>query len=133
MEIQLLLGLKRPLFGQGTGCYRLAMDDFAQNAGYTYYTSRNAVLDAAHNEFLQIFVTNGIFGLVSYLGFCVTLLAKAVKSFLRRQICPAPFAAVTGYLIQSFFHLFRCGGHTDFWMFCGVLLSAALHTNNDEL
>ena len=128
-----LLGLKRPLFGQGTGCYRLAMDDFAQNAGYTYYTSRNAVLDAAHNEFLQIFVTNGIFGLVSYLGFCVTLLAKAVKSFCGGKYVLPLFAAVTGYLIQSFFTFSVVEVTPIFWMFCGVLLSAALHTNNDEL
>lgn len=128
-----LLGLKRPLLGQGTGCYRMAMDEFSREVGYTYYTSRNALLDAAHNEFLQIFVTNGIFGLLSYLGFCLSLIFKSIKSISKNKMILPLLSAVAGYLIQSFFTFSIVEVTPIFWMFSGMLFYQIKHTEIDGL
>lgn len=117
-----LMGLERPVLGYGQGCYKLAMDDFSAKVGYTYYTSRNASLDAAHNEFLQLFCTGGILGLLSYVGFFVSLIAKSIKRRFCGKYTLCLLSAAVGYLVQSFFTFSIVEVAPIFFMLCGILL-----------
>ena len=117
-----LMGLERPVLGHGQGCYKLAMDDFSARVGYTYYTSRNASLDAAHNEFLQLFCTGGILGLLSYAGVLASLIARSIKRRFSGKYTVCLLSAVVGYLVQSFFTFSIVEVAPVFFMLCGILL-----------
>lgn len=117
-----LMGLERPVLGHGQGCYKLAMDDFSARVGYTYYTSRNASLDAAHNEFLQLFCTGGILGLLSYAGAFASLIARSIKRRFSGKYTVCLLSAVVGYLVQSFFTFSIVEVAPVFFMLCGILL-----------
>ncbi len=117
-----LMGLERPVLGHGQGCYKLAMDDFSARVGYTYYTSRNASLDAAHNEFLQLFCTGGILGLLSYAGALASLIARSIKRRFSGKYTVCLLSAVVGYLVQSFFTFSIVEVAPVFFMLCGILL-----------
>lgn len=117
-----LMGLERPVLGHGQGCYKLAMDEFSARVGYTYYTSRNASLDAAHNEFLQLFCTGGILGLLSYAGAFASLIARSIKGRFCGKYTVALLSAVVGYLVQSFFTFSIVEVAPVFFMLCGILL-----------
>lgn len=117
-----LMGLERPVLGHGQGCYKLAMDNFSARVGYTYYTSRNASLDAAHNEFLQLFCTGGILGLLSYAGAFASLIARSIKRRFSGKYTVCLLSAVVGYLVQSFFTFSIVEVAPVFFMLCGILL-----------
>lgn len=117
-----LMGLECPVLGHGQGCYKLAMDDFSARVGYTYYTSRNASLDAAHNEFLQLFCTGGILGLLSYAGAFASLIARSIKRRFSGKYTVCLLSAVVGYLVQSFFTFSIVEVAPVFFMLCGILL-----------
>lgn len=117
-----LMGLERPVLGHGQGCYKLAMDDFSARVGYTYYTSRNASLDAAHNEFLQLFCTGGILGLLSYAGAFASLIARSIKRRFGGKYTVCLLSAVVGYLVQSLFTFSIVEVAPVFFMLCGILL-----------
>lgn len=117
-----LMGLERPVLGHGQGCYKLAMDEFSARVGYTYYTLRNASLDAAHNEFLQLFCTGGILGLLSYAGAFASLIARSIKRRFSGKYTVCLLSAVVGYLVQSFFTFSIVEVAPVFFMLCGILL-----------
>ncbi len=116
----LQMGLKRPVFGTGIGTFLEAFKTYADKAGLT---ERLGLIDTAHNEYLQLFCTVGLFGLVPYLIFLVLL---AVKSF--RRIFKDPYvlilgAAVLCYCVQAFFSFSVVIIAPYFWICMGLLNS----------
>jgi len=60
--------------------------------------------DKAHNELLQILVTQGIFSLLSYIGLYGIIVIKGIKiSFKDKKIYL--ILPVIGYLVQGFFNI----------------------------
>lgn len=62
------------------------------------------VYDKAHNEYLQILITEGIFSLLSYLAFYGLIIVNGVKrSFTNKEIYL--ILPIIGYLVQAFFNI----------------------------
>ena len=62
-------------------------------------SERGRKIDKAHNEYLQILVTEGIFALIAYLIFIIAVCLKGLKT---RSLYLIP---VFGYLVQAFFNI----------------------------
>lgn len=80
-------------------------------------------IDAAHNEYLNILVNQGLFALVSYLS---ALIAGAVLWY-RPDSDPAAAAAggaVLFYSVQAFFGISMCLSAPYMWLALGILLRA---------
>lgn len=60
--------------------------------------------DKAHNEYLQILITEGIFALVTYLGMCLIIVYWGIKdSFKNKNVLF--ILPVVGYLVHAFFSI----------------------------
>lgn len=88
---------EKPFFGGGPdtlaarGCY------FVRQQGYTYY------LDAAHSEPLNIWVNQGVFALLAYLGLIVLTFRTAIKK--RTAAALVAGCGVLAYVAQSCFSI----------------------------
>lgn len=77
--------------------------------------------DAAHNEYLQYLATTGIFGIVSYLFFLISLFVRAIRSKNRWALALA--AGVFGYGVQAVFNVAQ--PITTPLFFCAAALTEA--------
>lgn len=104
----LSLFIRRPLFGGGADTLLLYFDEqFTRYNAATGETIR-ASIDAAHNEYLNILVNQGLLALLSYLAALVSSLLRWMRS--ARRIVPAAICgcAVVGYSIAAFFGISMC-------------------------
>jgi len=102
------------------------------------YGVQNAVhFDKAHNEYLNLWVTEGIFALIFYLAFLFALFFPGVKQFLKEkkdasvvkrmggnEIAQIALFAFFGYIAQAFFNISVVQVAPYFWMICGLLYTA---------
>ena len=92
--------LLQKIFGYGPDtCYLLMMDHFLgrmQAAGY-------GMFDSAHNEYLNLLLTVGITGMLSYLWLLFTGIREMVRSRSRMALVLA--AAVVTYAAQAFVNI----------------------------
>lgn len=94
--------LVNKLFGYGNETFGVYM-----NANY-YQEMLNVVgelYDNAHNELLQYLITLGVFGLVTYLGLCVSSVVYMLKYGKGNYIVYGILAATVGYFFQSIINL----------------------------
>lgn len=71
--------------------------------GYVYQKDSNVYYDKAHNEYLQILVTEGIFTLISYLSLLLLLFIDGVKS--NNKLIWVLMMAFIGYALQAFLNI----------------------------
>lgn len=71
--------------------------------GYVYQKGGNVYYDKAHNEYLQIIVTEGIFTLISYLSLLLLLFIDGVKS--NNKLIWVLMMAFIGYALQAFLNI----------------------------
>ena len=65
---------------------------------------KGVAYDKAHNEYLQILITEGIFGLLFYLLFYAIIVIRGIKNnYKNREIYL--IIPVIGYLVQAFFNI----------------------------
>ena len=77
--------------------------------------------DKAHNEYLQILVTEGIFCLMTYLIFYFILVVKCIKnSFCGNSLYL--IIPIIGYLVQAFFNISVIDVAPIFWIGIGFLI-----------
>ena len=87
------------------------------------------VFDKAHNEYLQILVTEGIFSLLSYLLFYGIMTIKVLKnSFKDKQLYLV--LPIIGYLTQAFFNISVIEVAPFFYIALGLLVDRGI--NNEE-
>lgn len=87
------------LHGVGIDNYILAFD-----GGPLKHPSTDIIYDRAHNEYLQILITEGIFCLISYLIMYGIICIKGIKdSFKNKELYF--ILPIMGYLIQAFFNI----------------------------
>lgn len=107
--------LEKPLFGGGPDTLA-----FRGLEGFSRYNevigqTVSAGIDAAHNEYLNVWVNQGIFALAAYIG----LLAVSAVKWIRHPqntICAVGGTAALFYAIQAFFGIASCISTPLFWL-----------------
>ncbi|MBQ8041486.1 MAG: O-antigen ligase family protein, partial [Lachnospiraceae bacterium] len=92
--------------------------------------------DKAHNEYLHLWITEGIFAVVFYLIFLFSLFLPGIAQFVETckkkiiveyyvfdEITQIVFFAFFGYIAQAFFNISVVQVAPYFWMMCGLLYS----------
>lgn len=81
--------------------------------------------DKAHNEYLQILICEGIFGLLSYLSLFGIILYRGIKNnYKEKSICLV--LPVIGYLVQAFFNISVIEVAPIFYIALGLLIDRKL-------
>lgn len=94
------------------GC---GIDNFA----LVYPQKNYLVYDKAHNIYLQMLVTNGIFALVTYCAICLNIFLYGFK--FKKPIQIALFIAFVGYSIQAFANISVIDVAPIFFIILGLL------------
>lgn len=90
--------LLQKIFGYGPDTFGLVA---WINKGEEMVARYNIRFDSVHNEFLQIFVTMGPFGLLTYLGVLVTAAWRAVRRHMENPFIMGAMFAVACYSVQA--------------------------------
>ncbi|MCL1828778.1 MAG: O-antigen ligase family protein [Oscillospiraceae bacterium] len=109
---------RHPFFGSGPDTFSFVFPEAAQGVVGEFY-------DKAHNEYLQILICQGIFGLACYLVFLAAIFVKAVKKAFSDPIIMAVSAAFAGYAAQAFFNISLPIASQMLWIFAGIIAGAA--------
>lgn len=93
--------------------------------------SPGIVCDRAHNEYLHMWITEGVFAIAAYLVFLFALFIPMIKKIIRQRkekdesesfyLRVVVFVAFFGYIAQAFFNISVIQVAPYFWMFCGLL------------
>lgn len=111
---------ERPLFGSGPDTLSLWGKGFT---GYdrTMQAQITTVIDAAHNEYLNIWANQGILALAAYLTALAALAAEWVKNGVRDTQITICGCSILCYCIQAFFGMSSCMTAPYFWVLLGML------------
>lgn len=100
-------GLREKLIGWGPDCFANMMNVFFKNELVAFYGD-GVILTCAHNEFLNMLVTEGIFGFVSYVGIFLCFIRSASKNATKNFVLIPYIAAVVSYMGHNFFCYQQC-------------------------
>ena len=100
--------------------------------------------DRAHNEYLNLWVTEGIFALVIYLVFLFALFLPGIAMFMKNkktgavrqggdEVSKIALFAFFGYIAQAFFNSSVVQVAPYFWMICGLLYSRKRNVNEEAM
>ncbi|MCL2365852.1 MAG: O-antigen ligase family protein [Oscillospiraceae bacterium] len=106
----------RLLIGYGPDTFEFSFPREAQ-----YFM--DARFDTAHNEYLQILVSQGVLGILTYVVFLVGIFLAAVRRAFKNPLTMAVLAAFFGYGIQAFFNISLPIVSQMLWVFAGMLAS----------
>ena len=126
------------ILGCGIECFGAVWVEtlgFSINGGY---------VDKAHNEYLNLWITEGLFALVIYLIFLFALFVPGMKLFLKKRgestekekenvVSKIAFFAFFGYIAQAFFNISVIQVAPYFWMICGILYSRKRSINEKTM
>ncbi|MBR6537176.1 MAG: O-antigen ligase family protein [Lachnospiraceae bacterium] len=108
------------------------------------YSFNGQYVDKAHNEYLNLWITEGFFALVIYLVFLFSLFIPGLKQFFGRKrktaehekqdmISKIAFFAFFGYIAQAFFNISVIQVAPYFWMICGLLYCGKRSVNEETV
>lgn len=112
--------VKKPWFGFGISNLQIPLSEFYSDEIKVVF-GNGAVLDKAHNEYLNIAVSSGIPSLLAYLGFLLLILKKGLSRLKKEPFLWPIMAAVLGYLMQAFFNISVVSVAYIFWVFLGLM------------
>ena len=118
--IQLIL--MRPIFGFGLDTMYIAMEMYFREA-ITQDFGKYKNWDKAHNEYLNIGVSSGIFALFAYVFFLFLVLKKGFRRMTGNPAYVPFFAAIIGYLVQAFFNIQVVMVYYVFFAYLGLVTS----------
>lgn len=106
-------------FGIGIDNFYSFAEENGLNTGKKYY-------DKAHNEYLQILITEGIFSCVTYLVFLFVLFIGGLKRWneyfnKKKWLYLVAFLVFFSYIAQAFFNIRMIYIAPFFWIVCGIL------------
>lgn len=126
------LFLQNPFLGSGPDTFGVIFETtYPQLALSTIGT----YVDKAHNEYLQILITSGSFGLLSY----IAILFFSLKNWWRNlhtNIEPFLFAAgisCIGYLVQAFFNISVPITAPLFWCMLGICSQSTVESGTNHI
>lgn len=118
----LKLVMLHPVFGSGV--------DTTENIFMKYYKNDvkkfmgdNISVDKAHNEVLQIMVTEGIPAAAVYILLVFYVIYKGYKN-KDNIIVFSLLCSVISYFVQSMFNISNVGIASTYWLFLGIIISA---------
>ena len=117
----------RPLLGYGPDTHVLIMQQY--NLEYNRRFNCKVILDRVHNNYLDVALAQGIFGLLAYCGILVFFLMgmwRALKqegnAETRIFLC-AIFSGYCGYLVNDFFSFSVVSVSPTFWSLMGLTIA----------
>ncbi len=114
----LRLGLDRPLLGSGPDTYDLR-SDFVFTRELPGGNIRRVSVDAAHNEYLQLWVCSGLPAMVLHLALLGSVILPAVKKLEHRRL--PLLLPVLGYSIYAFFGISQSLSAPMLYLMLGAL------------
>lgn len=106
------------LIGVGPDCFSVAMDKYYGAEVANYWNGLK--LACAHNEFLNVLVTEGILGLIAYVGFMVSSLVRCIKASNKELAAIFIMAIVLAYVGHNFFCYQQCICTPILFLFIGI-------------
>ncbi|MFT8314019.1 MAG: O-antigen ligase family protein [Clostridium sp.] len=103
---------KNPILGSGPDTYNLVLNDAESKKRALYFK--------AHNEYLQIAITEGYLALAVYISFVLVILFRLFKSRKKGIHIWILFGCITGYLIQAFFNISFIATAVIYWAILGI-------------
>ncbi len=91
-----------------------------------------AIVDQAHNEYLQHLLTIGLAGLASYIGMIVSTCVVAVKYLKNNPLGIAAFAGLVAYWIQAAFNLAQPFTTPVMYLYIACIGGLALKVKHSE-
>lgn len=85
-----------------------------------FIDKHQAIIDKAHNEYLQIAATIGIPALIIYLILILLVLLPRMKDMFKDNISYILVLTVVSYLVQAFFNISTIGIAPLYWMLLGI-------------
>lgn len=111
---------ERPIFGSGPDTLSLWGKGFE---GYdkSIQAQITTVIDAAHNEYLNIWANEGVLALIAYLAVLVYLAWEWIRNGVKDTRITICGCSILCYCIQAFFGMSSCMTAPYFWMVLGML------------
>ena len=115
---------EKPVFGYGPDTHVRVMRSF--NLEYSRKFNNYVVIDRAHNNYLDISVGRGLFGLGAYLSIIVTFMVWLWKTLKRegetsrKIVYCCIFASFFGYLVNDLFIFSVVSVSPTFWSLMGL-------------
>ena len=98
--------VKDMLIGVGPDCFAMSMNKYCAEEVATFWQGMQ--LACAHNEFLNMLVTQGIFGVVTYIGIFVSFIIRGIKCGEKEKVIMPFVAAALAYMGHNFFCYQQC-------------------------
>lgn len=122
------------LFGSGLDTFGLAY--------HGVFPVREEYFNKAHNELIQIVITQGVPALICYITLYANVIKNAIIKFKKLYITKADlsydfmyyglFIAVIGYIFQAMFNISVIDVAPFFWMIFGLLASFFANDKNED-
>ncbi len=97
---------KDMMIGVGPDCFAMSMDKYCLQEVSSFWG--NMKLACAHNEFLNMLVTQGFFGAAAYIGIFVSFIVRCIKGGKKIGAVVPFFAAALAYMGHNFFCYQQC-------------------------
>jgi O-antigen ligase len=110
---------EKTLLGYGPDTFDIAFMKNFSNESKKYFGK--AIVDKAHNEYIQIAVTSGIPSLILYIFMLIAITLKSLNKMKKNILIIPIFCSITGYLIQAFFNISVVSVAPVYWALLGVL------------
>lgn len=107
----------------GVGVDNLYLAEYRENLGL-YITKK------AHNYFLQVFVTSGIFAFVGYIAWFINLLVKSYKS--KNKFLILYFSISVAYIVQGMFNISDVAVTPYFFIISGIMMGLIDNINREN-
>lgn len=97
---------KDMLIGVGPDCFAMSMDKYCAQEVAIFWSGYK--LACAHNEFLNMMVTQGILGVAAYVGIFISFIVRSTKSGIETRLVVPFSAAALAYMGHNFFCYQQC-------------------------
>lgn len=98
--------VKDMLIGVGPDCFAMSMDKYCAEEVAVFWQGMQ--LACAHNEFLNMLVTQGILGVVTYIGIFVSFIVRGIRCGEKEKVIIPFIAAALAYMGHNFFCYQQC-------------------------
>ena len=110
--------IKDLFVGVGPDCFSLAMSKYCNDLVSVYWHGQT--LACAHNEFLNMTVTEGILGITAYLGMMISSASRLGRLAYKRPEAIGCLVIILAYIGHNFFCYQTCCSAPYVFIFMGI-------------